>query len=110
MSEWLKTACGDYGQLGRQQSCDKRKPFARPCWINALAMPDRLQRADLLQRVMRIWLVGRPDTVIGAYWPIKGEFDPLTGLAPLERRRRAAGPAAAAPHRLAGGGQACTRP
>ncbi|MDB5964261.1 MAG: 5-formyltetrahydrofolate cyclo-ligase [Polaromonas sp.] len=45
-----------------------------------LDMPDRLQRADLLQRVMRIWLVGRPDTVIGAYWPIKGEFDPLPAL------------------------------
>ena len=43
-------------------------------------MPDRLHRADLLQRVMRIWLVGRPDTVIGAYWPIKGEFDPLPAL------------------------------
>ena len=45
-----------------------------------LAMPERLARADLLQRVMRIWLVGRPDTVIGAYWPIKGEFDPLPAL------------------------------
>ena len=30
------------------------------------AMPDRVERADLLQRVMRIWLVGRPDAVIGA--------------------------------------------
>ncbi len=45
-----------------------------------LNLPDRLQRADMLQRVMRIWLVGRPDTVIGAYWPIKGEFDPLPAL------------------------------
>lgn len=45
-----------------------------------LAMPDRLQRAEMLQRVMRIWLVNRPDTVIGAYWPIKGEFDPLPAL------------------------------
>jgi 5-formyltetrahydrofolate cyclo-ligase len=45
-----------------------------------LNLPDRLQRADLLQRVMRIWLVNRPDTVIGAYWPIKGEFDPLPAL------------------------------
>lgn len=45
-----------------------------------LNMPDRLERADLLQRVMRIWLVGRPDTIIGAYWPIKGEFDPLPAL------------------------------
>ena len=43
-------------------------------------LPDRLQRADLLQRVMRIWLFGRSDTVIGAYWPIKGEFDPLPAL------------------------------
>ena len=45
-----------------------------------LALPDRQQRCDLLQRVMRIWLVNRPDTVIGAYWPIKGEFDPLPAL------------------------------
>ncbi len=45
-----------------------------------LALPDRLERIDALQRVMRIWLVGRPDTVIGAYWPIKGEFDPLPAL------------------------------
>ncbi|MES2938307.1 MAG: 5-formyltetrahydrofolate cyclo-ligase [Pseudomonadota bacterium] len=45
-----------------------------------LKMPDRAERSELLQRVMRIWLVGRPDTVIGAYWPIKGEFDPLPAL------------------------------
>jgi 5-formyltetrahydrofolate cyclo-ligase len=45
-----------------------------------LAMPDRSERCDLLQRVLRIWLVNRPDTVIGAYWPIKGEFDPLPAL------------------------------
>ncbi len=41
-----------------------------------LNLPDRLERADMLQRVMRIWLFNRPDTVIGAYWPIKGEFEP----------------------------------
>ena len=45
-----------------------------------LNLPDRLQRADMLQRVMRIWLFGRTDEVIGAYWPIKGEFDPLPAL------------------------------
>jgi 5-formyltetrahydrofolate cyclo-ligase len=45
-----------------------------------LNMPDRLHRAEMLQRVLRIWLVGRTDTVIGAYWPIKGEFDPLPAL------------------------------
>jgi 5,10-methenyltetrahydrofolate synthetase len=45
-----------------------------------LNLPDRLQRGELLQQVMRIWLVGRTDAVIGAYWPIKGEFDPLPAL------------------------------
>jgi 5-formyltetrahydrofolate cyclo-ligase len=45
-----------------------------------LSLPDRARRADLLQQVMRIWLVGRADMVIGAYWPIKGEFDPLPAL------------------------------
>ena len=45
-----------------------------------LNLADRQQRSDLLQRVMRIWLVGRSDEVIGAYWPIKGEFDPLPAL------------------------------
>ena len=45
-----------------------------------LSLPDRQQRADALQQVMRIWLFGRTDTVIGAYWPIKGEFDPLPAL------------------------------
>jgi hypothetical protein len=43
-------------------------------------MPDREWRSELLQRVMRVWLIERPDTVIGAYWPIKGEFDPLPSL------------------------------
>ena len=45
-----------------------------------LNLPDRQLRCDMLQQVMRIWLVGRPDVVIGAYWPIKGEFDPLPAL------------------------------
>jgi len=45
-----------------------------------LHLQDRLARSAALQDIMRIWLVGRPDTVIGAYWPIKGEFDPLPAL------------------------------
>jgi 5,10-methenyltetrahydrofolate synthetase len=44
------------------------------------SLPDRQARVDALQRVLRIWLVGRTDTVIGAYWPIKGEFDALPAL------------------------------
>src|SRR2546429_6933327 len=38
--------------------------------FRSLNLPDRLQRADALQQVMRFWLIQRPDTVIGAYWPI----------------------------------------
>ena len=44
------------------------------------ALPDRLERAVALQSVLRVWLVGRSETSIGAYWPIKGEFDPLPAL------------------------------
>jgi 5-formyltetrahydrofolate cyclo-ligase len=44
------------------------------------ALPDRLERAVQLQSVLRVWLVSRTETAIGAYWPIKGEFDPLPAL------------------------------
>ena len=30
--------------------------------------------------MLRVWLVGRRETTIGAYWPIKGEFDALPAL------------------------------
>ncbi len=45
-----------------------------------LAMTDRLERSVQLQSVLRVWLVGRRESTIGAYWPIKGEFDPLPAL------------------------------
>ena len=44
------------------------------------ALPDRLERAVQLQSVLRAWLAGRRENSIGAYWPIKGEFDPLPAL------------------------------
>ena len=44
------------------------------------ALTDRLERAVQLQDVLRVWLVGRSENSIGAYWPIKGEFDPLPAL------------------------------
>jgi 5,10-methenyltetrahydrofolate synthetase len=44
------------------------------------ALPDRLERAVQLQSVMRAWLVSRRESSVGAYWPIKGEFDPLPAL------------------------------
>lgn len=43
-------------------------------------LPDRLERAADLQRALRAFLVGRSDEIIGAYWPIKGEFDALPAL------------------------------
>jgi 5-formyltetrahydrofolate cyclo-ligase len=45
-----------------------------------LALTDRLERAVQLQSVLRVWLVGRRENTIGAYWPIKGEFDALPAL------------------------------
>jgi 5,10-methenyltetrahydrofolate synthetase len=57
-----------------------KKALRKTLLEQRLNLPDRLEKADLLQRVMRIWLVGRSDAVIGAYWPIKGEFDPLPAL------------------------------
>ena len=45
-----------------------------------LRLADRIAKTELLQQALRVFLVGRTDTVIGAYWPIKGEFDPLPAL------------------------------
>jgi len=59
---------------------EEKRALRKRLVAQRMSLPDRAQRADLLQRVMRIWLVGRPDAVIGAYWPIKGEFDPLPAL------------------------------
>ena len=41
---------------------------------------DRHQRAMHLQEVLRVWLMNRSDAAVGAYWPIKGEFDALPAL------------------------------
>ncbi|HUR88682.1 MAG TPA: 5-formyltetrahydrofolate cyclo-ligase [Ramlibacter sp.] len=59
---------------------EQKKALRKRLVAERLALPDRLERCDVLQQVMRIWLIGRKDTVIGAYWPIKGEFDPLPAL------------------------------
>ncbi|WP_271008158.1 5-formyltetrahydrofolate cyclo-ligase [Paucibacter sp. B51] len=45
-----------------------------------LNLPHRLELAEQLQSVLRVWLVRRRELTIGAYWPIKGEFDPLPAL------------------------------
>ncbi len=41
---------------------------------------DRHQRSVHLQEVLRVWLVGRQEATIGAYWAIKGEFGALPAL------------------------------
>jgi 5,10-methenyltetrahydrofolate synthetase len=41
---------------------------------------DRHQRSMHMQEVLRVWLVARKESSIGAYWPIKGEFDTLPAL------------------------------
>jgi 5-formyltetrahydrofolate cyclo-ligase len=45
-----------------------------------LQLADRVAKIERLQQTLRVWLVGRQDSTIGAYWPIKGEFDPLPAL------------------------------
>ncbi|HZE92613.1 MAG TPA: 5-formyltetrahydrofolate cyclo-ligase [Rhizobacter sp.] len=59
---------------------DERKALGDKLIAARLAMPDRLERAVQLQSVLRSWLVSRRESSIGAYWPIKGEFDPLPAL------------------------------
>jgi hypothetical protein len=51
---------------------EAKKQIRQDLLAARLNMPDKLAKSDALQRVMRIWLFGRPDVVIGAYWPIKG--------------------------------------
>jgi 5,10-methenyltetrahydrofolate synthetase len=58
----------------------QKAEWRRQLVAERLQLEDRFARNEALQRVMRVWLVERPDTVIGAYWPIKGEFDPLPAL------------------------------
>lgn len=59
---------------------DAKKALRKELLALRNALPDRQHRSELLQQVMRVWLLQREDTVIGAYWPIKGEFDPLPAL------------------------------
>lgn len=57
-----------------------KKLLRRQLQAERQAMYDRHERAMHLQQVLRVWLVARKETTIGAYWPIKGEFDALPAL------------------------------
>jgi 5-formyltetrahydrofolate cyclo-ligase len=58
---------------------DKAK-LRRQLQAERQSLIDRHMRAMQLQEVLRVWLLGRQETAIGAYWPIKGEFDALPAL------------------------------
>ena len=62
-----------------QPSRDK-KTLRRQLQAERQTLVDRHQRAMQLQEVLRVWLMGRDDKAVGAYWPIKGEFDALPAL------------------------------
>ena len=57
-----------------------KKTLRRQLQAERQTLIDRHQRAMQLQEVLRVWLMGRADQAIGAYWPIKGEFDALPAL------------------------------
>ena len=68
-----------------------KKTLRRQLQAERQTLVDRHQRAMHLQEVLRVWLATRPDQSIGAYWPIKGEFDALPALyrwAEADERRR----------------------
>jgi 5-formyltetrahydrofolate cyclo-ligase len=66
-------------KLSLEPSQDK-KSLRRQLQAERQSLVDRHQRSVHLQEVLRVWLVTRPETSIGAYWPIKGEFDALPAL------------------------------
>lgn len=61
------------------------------------AMPpeERARRSAALQQKLLAWLAQRAEVTLGAYWPIRGEFDPLPAVQQWlagDARRRAALP------------------
>jgi 5-formyltetrahydrofolate cyclo-ligase len=66
-------------KLSLEPSQDK-KALRRQLQAERQSLLDRHQRAVHLQEVLRVWLVSRHEHSIGAYWPIKGEFDALPAL------------------------------
>ena len=62
-----------------QPSQDKRL-LRKQLQAERLAMHDRHERAVNLQQVLRVWLLSRKESTVGAYWPIKAEFDALPAL------------------------------
>jgi 5,10-methenyltetrahydrofolate synthetase len=57
-----------------------KKTLRRQLQAERQSLLDRHERAMHLQQVLRVFLATRQDRAIGAYWPIKGEFDALPAL------------------------------
>ena len=57
-----------------------KKSLRRQLQAERLSLVDRHQRSMQLQEVLRVYLIERREHLIGAYWPIKGEFDALPAL------------------------------
>jgi 5,10-methenyltetrahydrofolate synthetase len=66
--------------LSQLQPSQDKQTLRRQLQAERQSLIDRHQRAMHLQEVLRVWLVARADSAIGAYWPIKGEFDALPAL------------------------------
>ena len=57
-----------------------KKVLRRQLQAERQSLFDRHQRSMHLQEVLRVFLATRDDVAVGAYWPIKGEFDALPAL------------------------------
>lgn len=62
------------------EPADFKKNLRQRLLAQRLDLPNRLMLSTRIQHALRMWLLRRDDVVIGAYWPIKGEFDPLPAL------------------------------
>ncbi len=65
--------------MSLEPSRDK-KSLRRQLQAERQSLIDRHLRSVHLQEVLRVWLLARTEHTIGAYWPIKGEFDALPAL------------------------------
>ena len=57
-----------------------KKTLRRQLQAERQSLVDRHERAMHLQQVLRVFLATRQEQAVGAYWPIKGEFDALPAL------------------------------
>lgn len=64
----------------RALPADDRRALRRRLQAERLALPDRAELDRQLEARLESWLAGRPERIVGAYWPFRGEFDPIPVL------------------------------